>query len=148
MLALAEWKAGMGRLALVAMAASLLGACAGGAKTPPAAAQTLQPSAQAPAETKLAALHVPTLEELMGAPPAKVVSLLGEPALRRQEPQVQMWQYPSFQCVLYVVLYEEAGGYHVTNVMTHGGARVPDNPTPQEVSACMEAAMREAREGA
>jgi hypothetical protein len=130
---------------LLAAAALALAGCASGPGAPQSSLDT--PTA---AEQTYAAIHVPSREELTGAGPDALLTLLGEPALRRKETGVEMWQYPSMDCVLYVVLYEDAGSYKVAELMTHGGQPGAAEGTEIEFKRCVEAAIREsqARAGA
>ena len=68
-------------------------------------------------------------ERVMGLSPAGVVSLLGEPELRRTEPPAEVWQYRSDTCVFDVYLVTDAGRttvvYYETRPRADGSIRPP-----------------------
>ena len=54
---------------------------------------------------------VPTqAQQLLGQPPAALRRLLGEPRLRRQEGEAEIWLYQGAFCHLDVMLYRDGGG--------------------------------------
>jgi cytoskeletal protein RodZ len=55
-------------------------------------------------------------ERLLGEAPEGVAAMLGEPAQRRIEAAVQVWQYRLKSCVLDVILYPENGGARVAHL--------------------------------
>ena len=69
------------------------------------------------------------IKDLAGLEPADVVSLLGPPDLRRDEPPAKLWQYRAADCVLNLFFYSEAGGYRLAHAeawqRTLGGGSVP-----------------------
>ena len=68
-------------------------------------------------------------ERVMGLTPTGVVSLLGEPELRRSEPPAEVWQYRSDTCVFDVYLVTEAGQtsvvYYETRPRAEGSVQPP-----------------------
>ena len=61
-------------------------------------------------------------ETLVGAAPAGVIGLLGEPDLRRAEPPAEIWQYRTETCVADIYLIRDGGSSRVVYVET----RSPD----------------------
>lgn len=65
-----------------------------------------------------------TPEDLSGAAPAKVRSLLGMPGLTRREPPAEVWQYVASACVIDVIFYppDEGGsrgvGLHAAHLVS------------------------------
>ena len=59
--------------------------------------------------------HAPEIKDLAGLQPADVLSILGQPDLRRDEPPAELWQYRAADCVLNLFFYSEAGGYRLTH---------------------------------
>jgi hypothetical protein len=62
------------------------------------------------------AARAPEIEDLRGLEPADVVSLLGPPDLRRDEPPAKLWQYRAAGCVLNLFFYSETGRYRLAHV--------------------------------
>ena len=104
---------GLGRLTIPAVAgvALLLGACQTSQQAAIGGPQDVDP------------------EQVMGLSPSGVVSLLGEPELRRTEPPAEVWQYRSDTCVFDVYLVTEAGRttvvYYETRPRVDGSIRPP-----------------------
>jgi hypothetical protein len=73
--------------------------------------------------------RAPEIKELAGLRPADVLSILGPPDLRRDEPPAQLWQYRAADCVLNLFFYSEAGGYRLAHAeawqRTLAGGSVP-----------------------
>ena len=69
------------------------------------------------------------IKDLAGLQPADVVSILGSPDLRRDEPPAELWQYRAADCVLNLFFYSEAGGYRLAHAeawqRTLSGGGVP-----------------------
>jgi hypothetical protein len=61
----------------------------------------------------VATARLPELGELKGLRPLEIVSLLGQPELKRDEPPAELWQYRTTDCVLNLFFYREAGGYRL-----------------------------------
>jgi len=59
--------------------------------------------------------RAPEIKDLAGLQPADVVSILGAPDLRREEPPAELWQYRAADCVLNLFFYGEAGGYRLAH---------------------------------
>jgi hypothetical protein len=57
----------------------------------------------------------PEIKDLAGLKPADVLSVLGQPDLKRDEPPAELWQYRAADCVLNLFFYDDAGGYHITH---------------------------------
>lgn len=73
--------------------------------------------------------RAPAIKDLAGLKPADVISILGEPDLRRDEPPAELWQYRAADCVLNLFFYSEAGSYRLAHVeawqRTLAGGSVP-----------------------
>ena len=71
----------------------------------------------------------PEIKDLAGLQPADVVSILGPPDLRRDEPPAELWQYRAADCVLNLFFYREAGAYRLAYIeawqRTLSGGSVP-----------------------
>jgi hypothetical protein len=89
----------------------LLGACAGPAAAPRLSTQ-MAPLAAIPAAA-VATARLPELGELKGLRPPEIVTLLGQPELKRDEPPAELWQYRTTDCVLNLFFYREAGSYRL-----------------------------------
>jgi hypothetical protein len=59
--------------------------------------------------------RAPEIEDLAGLKPADVMSILGPPDLRRDEPPAELWQYRAADCVLNLFFYSEASGYRLAH---------------------------------
>ena len=57
---------------------------------------------------------------LTGLGPKDLVTLLGEPDLRRSDPPAELWQYRGVGCVLELYLYREGDVYRVVRSETRG----------------------------
>src|SRR6185437_8156169 len=55
----------------------------------------------------------PAIKDLAGLKPADVLSILGKPDLKRDEPPAELWQYRAADCVLNLFFYREAGVYRL-----------------------------------
>ena len=94
----------------VIAAASLLAACAAPATPPPV------PQAQAaPVRAAPATLRVPGLKDLTGLHEREILTMLGKPDLRRDEPPARLWQYRTADCVLNLFFYRGADGYQLVH---------------------------------
>jgi hypothetical protein len=58
---------------------------------------------------------MPAIRDLAGLKPADVISILGQPDLRRDEPPAELWQYRAADCVLNLFFYSEAGDYRLAH---------------------------------
>src|SRR6185437_16057487 len=58
----------------------------------------------------------PAIKDLAGLKPADVLSILGKPDLKRDEPPAELWQYRAADCVLNLFFYDDAGGYRLTHI--------------------------------
>ena len=71
---------------------------------------------------------------LAGLDASEVITLVGEPDFRRNDPPAQLWQYRSAACVLDVYLYREGDAYRVTRVESRerslAGALASTGPDP------------------
>jgi hypothetical protein len=68
------------------------------------------------APSVISSAHAPRaslIKDLAGLRPADVVSILGPPDLRSDEPPAELWQYRAADCVLNLFFYSEAGGYRL-----------------------------------
>jgi len=93
-----------------AIAMAFLAACAA---TNPSANLSTPQAQSAPLPAAPAALHTPSLRELTGLRPPEILTLLGKPDLRRDEPPAQLWQYRTSDCVLSLFFYRESDGYRL-----------------------------------
>jgi hypothetical protein len=108
------------RLAAAAVMAALVSACAA---TPGDPTMGNLESARAGMTTgalpaSVPAHHVtraPDIKDLNGLKPDDVLSMLGQPDLRRDEPPAEVWQYRAADCVLNLFFYDEAGGYRLAH---------------------------------
>ena len=71
-------------------------------------------SAAAPGGAR-ALSNAPDIKDLAGMKPADVVSILGQPDLKRDEPPAELWQYRAADCVLNLFFYDNAGSYRLTH---------------------------------
>jgi hypothetical protein len=55
----------------------------------------------------------PAIKDLAGLKPADVLSILGQPDLKRDEPPAELWQYRAADCVLNLFFYDDAGSYRL-----------------------------------
>ena len=60
--------------------------------------------------------RVPAVADLPGLRPADVLSMLGQPDLKRNEPPAELWQYRAADCVLNLFFYDDAGNYRLDHV--------------------------------
>jgi hypothetical protein len=89
--------------------AATVSACAapGGSETAPMTAPSLgnlRGSSRTPAITDLAGLKTDD-----------VLSLLGQPDLRRDEAPAELWQYRAADCVLNLFFYDQSGSYRLAH---------------------------------
>jgi hypothetical protein len=72
-----------------------------------------------------------TVADILGAGPAKVTGILGEPGLVRRESPAEVWQYAGTGCVLHVFLYDDepSGTFRVDHLEATDlqGARASTN---------------------
>ena len=59
--------------------------------------------------------RAPDIKDLAGLKPADVLSMLGQPDLRRNEPPAELWQYRAADCVLNLFFYSDAGDYRLAH---------------------------------
>lgn len=100
-----------GKPAAVAAAMAIAGAltaCAspGGSTTATSAAAFSSPTLRQ---------NAPDIKDLAGLKPADVLSMLGQPDLRRNEPPAELWQYRAADCVLNLFFYSDAGDSRLTH---------------------------------
>jgi hypothetical protein len=105
-----------GQAAAVAAAIAITGALAacaapGGSATSMTASATASSSALSDHRPR-----APDVKDLAGLKPADVLSILGQPDLKRQEPPAELWQYRAADCVLNLFFYDEAGGARLAHV--------------------------------
>jgi hypothetical protein len=103
-----------GRIAAIAAAFAILIMVSGCAS--PDGSATAATAAAFPGSVLLQTLpHSPEIKDLAGLKPADVLSILGQPDLRRDEPPAELWQYRAADCVLNLFFYSETGGYRLTH---------------------------------
>ena len=102
------------RAAAVAAAFVILAALAACASQGGAASTTSTAAFPASALAQSSA-RAPAIKDLAGLKPADVVSILGPPDLRRDEPPAELWQYRAADCVLNLFFYGDNGGYRLTH---------------------------------
>jgi len=93
--------------AAIAIAGSLAACAAPGESATPTSASLFPASPSAS--------HAPDIKDLAGLKPADVLSILGQPDLRRHEPPAELWQYRAADCVLNLFFYGDAGDYRLTH---------------------------------
>jgi hypothetical protein len=105
-----------GKAAVVAAAIAITGGLAACAS--PSGPSTSMTAAAAASSSPLPArgTRAPDVKDLAGLKPADVLSILGQPDLKRQEPPAELWQYRAADCVLNLFFYDEAGGYRLAHV--------------------------------
>jgi hypothetical protein len=59
--------------------------------------------------------RVPAIKDLAGLKPDDVLSILGQPDLKRDEPPAELWQYRAADCVLNLFFYNDADGYRLSH---------------------------------
>jgi hypothetical protein len=59
--------------------------------------------------------RTPEIRDLAGLEPADVLSILGQPDLKRDEPPAELWQYRAPDCVLNLFFYDQAGSYRLAH---------------------------------
>ena len=104
----------MGRAAAIAAAvaiAGMLSACA----APGNSASTGVASVARTPFLSHDSPRAPEIKDLAGLKPADVVSILGQPDLKRDEPPAELWQYRAADCVLNLFFYDDAGGYRLAH---------------------------------
>lgn len=119
-----------GRTAAVAAAVLILITVSGCASSNGSATATANAAAEFPAsELPRTASRAPEIKDLAGLKPADVISILGQPDLRRNEPPAELWQYRAADCVLNLFFYSEAGSYRLAHAeawqRTLAGGSVP-----------------------
>lgn len=72
-----------------------------------------------PGESGLTAEQL-TGHRLTGLGPTELLSLLGEPNLRRSDPPAELWQYRDAGCVLELYLYRQGDAYRVVRAEARG----------------------------
>lgn len=129
---------------LVGQSLFLLAGCAGTGEAPRAAIPDSGITKQAAGSTmpKPELVSLPSdgrgdLGRLRSLSSREVLSLLGDPDFRRDEPPAQLWQYRAGACVLDVFLYAEGGTHRVA--YADWRARDTDGPAPQ---SCMDQIIR------
>ncbi len=104
---------------------------------PTRAAPLPPPPSSASAPRRLGASPPAAASALQGREPEAVISVLGEPALRRREGDAEIWLYQAPDCRLDLVFYPEASRL----VLTHAAARAFGARRLTE-SACIAAIAR------
>jgi hypothetical protein len=103
-----------GKAAAVAAAIAIAGTLA--ACAAPGGSATSMSAAAFPPSTRLQNTpHAPDIKDLAGLKPADVLSILGQPDLRRNEPPAELWQYRAADCVLNLFFYSDAGDYRLAH---------------------------------
>ena len=102
------------RAAAIAAALVILATLAACASPDGAASATSAAAFPAPAVAQSSA-RAPAIKDLAGLKPADVVSILGPPDLRRDEPPAELWQYRAADCVLNLFFYGDDGGYRLAH---------------------------------
>lgn len=100
-------------LAAVVGIAALVSACAAPSPGAPDAAMNAMPTTL-PGDLH-SFTHAPAMQDLAGLKPNDILSLLGEPDLKRDEPPAELWQYRTADCVLNLFFYDNAGSYRLTH---------------------------------
>jgi hypothetical protein len=72
--------------------------------------------------------RVPAVADLPGLRPAEVLSMLGQPDLKRNEPPAELWQYRAADCVLNLFFYDDAGNYRLDRVEAWERSLAGDTP--------------------
>lgn len=98
-------------------AASLLGLLWLAACAAPSAPPT--ETGALPSESALTVEQL-TGRRLTGLGATELLTLLGEPDLRRSDPPAELWQYRDAGCVLELYLYREGDAYRVVRAETRG----------------------------
>lgn len=103
-----------GKAAAVAAAIAIAGtltACA----SPGGSATSMTAAAYPPSAFPQNTPRAPEIKDLAGLKPADVISILGQPDLRRDEPPAELWQYRTADCVLNLFFYDRSGDYRLTH---------------------------------
>jgi hypothetical protein len=98
--------------AAVAIPAALPACAAPNGATPASRAAASAPAA----DFSRHAARAIDIKDLAGLQPADVVSILGPPDLRRDDPPAELWQYRAADCVVNLFFYSEAGAYRLAHV--------------------------------
>ena len=113
---------GRASLAVLGGAASARPAPREPARIRPLRTDTLPPTAEAGTPAGTPAGPAPqTTQALTGSAPERLVEMLGEPALRREEGPVSIWLYNAAACQLDVMFYPTAEGLRVAYVQARAG---------------------------
>jgi len=103
-----------GRVAAIAAAVAIAGMLSGCAAPGNTASTRVASVAPMPALSRDAP-RAPEIKDLAGLKPADVLSMLGQPDLKRDEPPAELWQYRAADCVLNLFFYDDAGGYRLAH---------------------------------
>jgi hypothetical protein len=112
------------RLAAATVMAALVSACAAASGNPTMgnsggnSESTRAGMVMGALPASMPAHHVtraPDIKDLNGLRPDDVLSMLGQPDLRRDEPPAEVWQYRAADCVLNLFFYDDAGGYRLAH---------------------------------
>ena len=98
-----------GWAAAIAMTA-MLAACAAPAPGDAGVSMAMPPAMSAPVRGPT---RPPAIQDLAGLKPDEILSILGKPDLKRDEPPAELWQYRAADCVLNLFFYDDAGGYRI-----------------------------------
>ncbi|GLQ05260.1 hypothetical protein [Sneathiella chinensis] len=86
---------------------------------------------------RLGSMRLPKIKSLMGKSGADIVTLLGEPRLKRQDAPAEIWQYLTSECALHLIFYpkggSKAGGKAGSLVVQH--ISVNDRETVKQINA-------------
>ncbi len=96
---------GFSALAVIAMGAAVLTACA----QQPGLIGSARPTAAAQQPQTAILRAAPDPKTLLGVPPQTVEQALGRPAFASKDGAAQIWRYTGKACTLLIVFYDEAG---------------------------------------
>lgn len=107
-----------GRIAAAVLALALAALASACAPPSPGGTDTIIDANSAAPAIFRSPSHPPDIRDLAGLRPADIVSILGPPDLKRDEPPAELWQYRAPDCVLNLFFYDHAGGFRLTHVET------------------------------
>lgn len=105
---------GAAGIAVAVALAALVSACAAPSPAGPTTGLDARSAATTPGNFQTLS-HPPDIKDLAGLKPAEIVSILGQPDLKRDEPPAELWQYRAADCVLNLFFYDNAGSERLTH---------------------------------